>query len=83
MTYTSNEINSHGNPSEGGELLIPQIDVNYNFIASLKDSLDPQDDYDGPTQRSSVFDDGTYLEIRYQEPILLLKEFNSFYEKEN
>jgi hypothetical protein len=83
MTHTISEKNTHGHSSECGELLIPQIDLNFNFIVSLKDSLDPQDDYDGPFERSELFDDGTYLEIRYQEPILHLKEFNSFYEKEN
>ena len=45
--------------------------------------MDPQDDYDGEYERSDVLDDGTYIEIRYQNPIIHLKEFNSFYEKEN
>jgi len=83
MTYSVNEENAHGHLSNGGTVLIPQVDINFNFIISMRDSLEPQDDYDGSFERSELFDDGTYLEIRWQEPILHLKEFNSFYEKEN
>ena len=79
MNYTVSTI-SHG---QGGEVLIPQIEVDLNFRAALRDSLDPLDEYDGESVQSVTFDDGTYIDIRYIEPIIHLKEFNSFYEKEN
>lgn len=78
MTYTVSS--SYGN---GGEVLIPQVDVDLNFKAVLRDTLNPPDDYDGESVQSTTFDDGTYIDIRYIEPIIHLKEFNSFYEKEN
>ena len=79
MTYPVSTT-SYG---KGGEVLIPQIDVDLNFKAVLRDTLDPSDDYDGESLQSVTFDDGTYIDIRYIEPIIHLKEFNSFYEKEN
>ena len=78
MTYTVSS--SYG---DGGEVLIPQVDVDLNFKAVLRDTLEPPDDYDGESLQSVTFDDGTYIDIRYIEPIIHLKEFNSFYEKEN
>jgi len=79
MTYPVSTT-SYG---KGGEVLIPQVDVDLNFKAVLRDTLDPLDDYDGESIQSTTFDDGTYVDIRYVEPIIHLKEFNSFYEKEN
>jgi hypothetical protein len=79
MTYPVSTT-SYG---KGGEVLIPQIDVDLNFKAVLRDTLNPPDDYDGESVQSVTFDDGTYIDIRYIEPIIHLKEFNSFYEKEN
>ncbi len=57
--------------------------MDINFRATLRDSLDPVDDYNGESIQSEIFSDGTYIDIRYQNPIIHLKEFNSFYEKEN
>ena len=79
MTYPVSTT-SYG---KGGEVLIPQVDVDLSFKAVLRDTLDPSDDYDGESLQSVTFDDGTYIDIRYIEPIIHLKEFNSFYEKEN
>jgi hypothetical protein len=79
MTYPVSTT-SYG---KGGEVLIPQIDVDLNFKAVLRDTLEQPDDYDGESAQSVTFDDGTYVDIRYIEPIIHLKEFNSFYEKEN
>ena len=79
MTYPVSTT-SYG---KGGEVLIPQVDVDLNFKAVLRDTLEPPDDYDGESVQSVTFDDGTYIDIRYIEPIIHLKEFNSFYEKEN
>ena len=79
MTYPVSTT-SYG---KGGEVLIPQVDVDLNFKAVLRDTLEMSDDYDGESVQSVTFDDGTYVDIRYIEPIVHLKEFNSFYEKEN
>ena len=79
MTYPVSTT-SYG---KGGEVLIPQVDVDLNFKAVLRDTLEMSDDYDGESVQSVTFDDGTYIDVRYIEPIIHLKEFNSFYEKEN
>jgi len=68
-------------PSSGGDIPIPQVDVNLNFYASLKNIL--RDEIDQNAVSSEVADDGTFIEVRYEDPIIHLKEFNSFYEKEN
>jgi len=78
MTYTMDRT-----IGKGGEVFIPQIDIDFNFTAYLHNTLELQDDYEGGSVRSSTFSDGTYVDIRYVEPIVHLKEFNSFYEKEN
>ena len=83
MTKVIDEANSHGVSSQGGNLHIPQVDVTFNFIALTGSMLARQDDYEGEFERSEVLEDGSYVEIRYMEPIIHLKEFNSFYEKEN
>ena len=80
------EVSSSQNPntnSVSGSVFIPQVNVQVNFIAISGNVLNPPVDFDGETVRSEVFDNGEYVEIRYKEPILHLKEFNSFYEKEN
>ena len=80
------EISSSQNPNRtslSGNVFVPQIDVQVSFIASTGSILDPEVEFDGETSRSEVFSDGKYVEVRYKEPILHLKEFNSFYEKEN
>jgi len=61
---------------------IPQVDIDFNFIASLKNELttflsDPED------IRTETFEDGTFVQINKTDPIVHMKEFNSFYEKEN
>ena len=85
MNYTVSASNPHevAPSSLGGEVLIPQIEVDLRFKAILRSVLDIPDDYDGESVQSTTFDDGTFVDIRYVEPIIHLKEFNSFYEKEN
>ena len=61
---------------------IPQIDIDFNFVASLKNELNRFGN-DIEAIRTEVFEDGTYVEIKKVDPIIHLKEFNSFYEKEN
>ena len=83
MTHTVVDANPSGIVSNGGQVFIPQVDVDFNFTATLRSILEPLDDYEGSSVQSSTFEDGTYIDIRYTEPIIHLKEFNSFYEKEN
>ena len=87
MTLTVSASNPHEQvphgSSIGGEVFIPQVDIELNFKTVLRSILDPIDDYDGESIQSATFEDGTFIDIRYTEPIIHIKEFNSFYEKEN
>ena len=84
MTFSVTSSNSHGQLSKGGAVLIPQVDVDFNFVASLKNQLDRRPDLQSDElSRSSILSNGKYIEINYTSPIIHLKEFNSFYEKEN
>lgn len=66
--------------SPSGSILIPQVNVDFTIVASLKDILDgdEQGEYS-----SIIFDDGTFVDLSFSEPIIHVKEFNSFYEKDN
>ena len=68
-----------------GSLFIPQIDIDFNIQATLKNELlQPNPGYsEGEGLTSNTFADGNYVEILYEMPIVHIKEFNSFYEKEN
>ena len=80
-TFETN-ISSSTSEDKGGVLAIPQVDIDFNFRATLSSVLGRnRENYD--TITSKTFDDGTYVEINYTDPIIHLKEFNSFYEKEN
>lgn len=68
--------------SQGEDLPVPQIDIDLNVRATLRSTLN-QNVLDGGALSSNTFDDGTFIDISYTEPIIHLKEFNSFYEKEN
>ena len=72
-----------GNGSISGSVFIPQVNVQFNFSAVKGNILNPDPQFDGETIRSETFDNGEYVEVRYKEPIIHMKEFNSFYEKEN
>jgi len=64
-----------------GSVHIPQVDIQININATLKSALSSSMT---PTDlASSIFSDGTYVDLSFSEPIIHLKEFNSFYEKEN
>jgi hypothetical protein len=78
------ETNIVGTTSEdiGGVLAIPQVDIDLNFRATLKNTLN-QINLNPEIITSRIFEDGTYVQINYTDPIIHLKEFNSFYEKEN
>lgn len=83
MSFDVTEINTHGTQSSGSAVLIPQIDVDFNFIASLKSVLNNDSDADEEVIRSFPLENGKFVEVKYTPPIIHLKEFNSFYEKEN
>ena len=80
-TFETN-ITEPTSEDKGGVLAIPQVDIDLNFRATLKDSLN-SDFGDDEAITSRIFEDGTYVQINYTEPIVHLKELNSFYEKEN
>lgn len=68
-----------------GSIHIPQIDIELNIEATLKNELDTPNrtDLENGTITSNTFTDGNYVSLSYKMPIIHLKEFNSFYEKEN
>ena len=60
---------------------IPQINVTFNINATTGSSfLEPQEEQD---YASKVFAGGDYVKLEFDAPVIHLKEFNSFYEKEN
>ncbi len=64
---------------DSGSLFIPQIDIDFNIQATLKNELSS---IKGEIS-SETFDNGDFVDITYQDKIIHLKEFNSFYEKAN
>lgn len=81
-TTTYEILSSSALPDNTGSIFIPQVEIDVNFIATLENTLNPNTTIGGGLT-SNTFDDGTFVDISYQEPIIHLKEFNSFYEKEN
>jgi len=81
-TTTYEILSSSALPDNTGSIFIPQVEIDVNFIATLENTLNPNTTIGGGLT-SNTFDDGTFVNISYQEPIIHLKEFNSFYEKEN
>ncbi len=62
-------------------LHIPQVDVTLNITATTGSQyVDPQENH---TYVSKIFEGGDYVKLDFEEPIIHLKEFGSFYEKEN
>lgn len=83
LVYEVSSSQPAGVGSVSGSVFIPQVNVQVNFSAISDSVLNPPSQFDGETVRSETFENGDYVEIRYKEPIIHLKEFNSFYEKEN
>lgn len=83
LVYEVSSSQPGGIGSISGSVFIPQVNVQVNFSAISDSILNPTSQFDGETVRSETFENGDYVEIRYKEPIIHLKEFNSFYEKEN
>ena len=69
--------------SVNGEIVpVSQIEVDINVRATLKNTLDINATQRSPLA-SNVFEDGTFVDLSFIEPIIHMKEFNSLYEKEN
>ena len=66
---------------KGGNIDIPQVNVEFVVNATLNNELFQPSA--GKDFISETFSDGNYIELSFIEPIIHLKEFNSFYEKEN
>jgi hypothetical protein len=81
-TFETNRIfDSNKAKDISGSILIPQIDIEFSVNATVKNVLD--EPARGKDLISPIFSDGRYIELSYVEPIIHIKEFNSFYEKEN
>ena len=61
-------------------LPVPQIDVDFVVTATItSELLDPSENHQFVTELY----DGKYVKLTFESPIIHLKEFGSFYEKEN
>ena len=67
--------------SNVSSVFIPQINIDFNIEATLRNVL--SNPIDESTFSSVEFGDGTYVDLSFENQIIHLKEFNSFYEKEN
>ena len=84
-TFETNQVYNQFSDDTSGSIHIPQIHIDSTIDASLRNVLQfPNENVAiGGALTSQTFDDGNYVSIFYQTPIIHLKEFNSFYEKEN
>ena len=80
-TFTTNISAGVQKGSNGGEIHIPQVNVDFNINAIVKNVLDAPATFSEFS--SQVFSDGNYVELSFEDPIIHVKEFNSFYEREN
>ena len=81
-TYETNMTYDGGNAEDiSGSIHIPQINIDLNILATLKDEF--QNPKTAAGYFSETFPDGTYVDLSFDNPIIHIKEFNSFYEKEN
>lgn len=82
-TFETNRTFDGGKAEDiSGSIHIPQIDVDIVIETTLKNLL-RTNAFEGSDLSSDTFDDGRYIDISYDSQIIHLKEFNSFYEKEN
>ena len=66
---------------DGAPVLIPQINIDYNFYVYRKNELsEPSLNKEFTTP---LLDNGDYFEVQFDNIIMETKEFGSFYEKEN
>ena len=82
---TNRTVDGGAGSDTGSRILIPQVNIEYNIIATLRNELvEPSFVFDLELSNTSqTLDNGDYISLNYQEPIIHLKEFGSFYEKEN
>jgi len=60
---------------------IPRLELSFNVYATTASlNTDSPNNY---LYTSRVYDDGKFVILDFEEPFIYLKEFNSFYEKEN
>jgi len=71
----------HNTLSAFDPIFIPQVDIEFTIQAKLKNELNNPSF--GKEFTSKTYDNGNYVELSFIEPIIHLKEFNSFYEKDN
>jgi len=70
-----------GRRDTSGSVFIPQIEIDFTINASLKNEL--SDPSTGKEFVSETFENGKYIELSFSDPIIHIKEFGSFYEKDN
>lgn len=81
--FETNRSFDGGNAEDiSGSVHVPQIDIDFYIEATLRNELNPGLT-EGESLTSETFSDGSFVDIFYSDPIVHLKEFNSFYEKEN
>lgn len=81
--FETNRVYSGGKAEDiSGSVFIPQVNLDFTVQTTLKNTLNP-DQTEGESLTSITFDDGTFVDVSYEDVIFHLKEFNSFYEKEN
>tara|TARA_B100000424_G_C22922198_1_gene490683 strand:- start:389 stop:1348 length:960 start_codon:yes stop_codon:yes gene_type:complete len=82
VTMLNNSISgSRMTTADSGSVFIPQVDINFNIQATLKNVL--EEPIEEASYSSEEFADGTYVSLNFENTIMHLKEFNSFYEKDN
>lgn len=70
-----------GSLGKSGSVFIPQVDIDFNINATIKNELNESSLNKSFT--SIVYPDGRYIELSFTPKVVHMKEFNSFYEKEN
>tara|TARA_R100000406_G_scaffold14275_1_gene9045 strand:- start:777 stop:1802 length:1026 start_codon:yes stop_codon:yes gene_type:complete len=81
MNHTTDRVVASAGLDRGGRILIPQVNIEYNIIATKRNELEESSfSYEATSETLS---NGDYISLNHQPPIIHLKEFNSFYEKEN
>ena len=81
MYSTNRTFDNNKAEDISGSVFVPQIDIDFEILASLKNELDEPSS--GKMYASEVDENGNYVDLSFKEIILHLKEFNSLYETEN
>ena len=62
-------------------LQIPQVNIDFVVTATTGSILNDTEEFNSFSSR--VFENGDFVKLTFEEPVIHLKEFNSFYEQEN